>query len=50
MIGNLIEFQVNQMVNFGFASTLGIVLLGSTILIVMLFRAIVRGNVLHGQA
>jgi ABC-type spermidine/putrescine transport system permease subunit I len=49
MAGNLIEFQVNQMVNLGFASTLGVILLATTVIIVMLFRALTRTKPLYGQ-
>ncbi|MGE4249591.1 MAG: ABC transporter permease [Parvibaculaceae bacterium] len=38
MAGNLIEIQVNQMVNWGFASALSVILLAITIAFVMLFK------------
>lgn len=47
MIGNLIEAQINQSVNIGFASTLGILLLATTIVIVMVFRALMYRKPVH---
>jgi putative spermidine/putrescine transport system permease protein len=47
MLGNLIETQINQTVNLGFASALGLLLLATTIAIVMLFRALIRMRVVH---
>ena len=38
MIGNLIEMQVTQMVNLGFASALGLALLATTVVIILVFR------------
>jgi len=40
MIGNLIVFQIDELVNWGFASAIGIVLLVSTICIVLLLRLV----------
>tara|TARA_B100001175_G_C19417132_1_gene594200 strand:- start:207 stop:1031 length:825 start_codon:yes stop_codon:yes gene_type:complete len=37
MIGNLINFQINQLLNWGFASFIGLVLLLTTLIIVLLF-------------
>lgn len=42
MIGNLIEVQVTQMVNLGFASALGLALLATTVIIVLVFRAMTQ--------
>ena len=42
MIGNLINFQINQLLNWGFASFIGLVLLTSTIVIVLLFIYLTR--------
>ena len=50
MIGNLIEAQINQSVNIGFASTLGILLLVATIAIVMAFRALTYRRPIHDAA
>lgn len=50
MAGNLIEFQVTQMVNFGFASALGILLLIITLTIVLLFRALTKTRSPYGNA
>ncbi len=47
MLGNLIEAQINQSVNLGFASALGLLLLATTIVIVMLFRALIRTKAVH---
>lgn len=44
MIANLIDFQLNQTVNWGFASAIGIVLLVSTVAMVLLFRLVTRTN------
>lgn len=38
MIGNLIVFQIDELVNWGFASAIGIILLVSTICLVLLLR------------
>jgi putative spermidine/putrescine transport system permease protein len=40
MIGNLIVFQIDELVNWGFASAIGLVLLVSTVCMVLLLRAI----------
>ena len=48
MVGNLIEFQVSEMVNWGFASTLGIILLVATVAVVMVFRFLTRTERLYG--
>lgn len=48
MVGNLIEFQINQMVNWGFASALGVIMLIATVAIVMLFRLLTRTKRIHG--
>lgn len=40
MAGNLIENQVNQMVNWGFASALAVILLVTTVVLVALFRGV----------
>tara|TARA_B100001059_G_C17734605_1_gene528131 strand:+ start:267 stop:1097 length:831 start_codon:yes stop_codon:yes gene_type:complete len=37
MIGNLINFQINQLLNWGFASFIGLVLLMTTLIIVLIF-------------
>jgi putative spermidine/putrescine transport system permease protein len=50
MAGNLIEAQVSQMVNWGFASALGVMLLVTTIAIVMLFRLCVRTGNLYARS
>lgn len=50
MLGNLIETQINQTVNLGFASALGLLLLATTIAIVMLFRAFMRLKVAYEPA
>jgi putative spermidine/putrescine transport system permease protein len=42
MIGNLINFQINQLLNWGFASFIGLVLLTSTLVIVLLFIYLTR--------
>jgi len=42
MIGNLINFQINQLLNWGFASFIGLVLLIVTLLIVLLFIYLTR--------
>ena len=42
MIGNLINFQINQLLNWGFASFIGLVLLIATLLIVLLFVYLTR--------
>lgn len=47
MAGNLIEFQVSQMVNWGFASALGVILLATTVLIVLVFRAVTRTRAVY---
>ena len=38
MIGNLIVFQIDELVNWGFASAIGLILLVSTVCIVLLLR------------
>ena len=38
MIGNLIVFQIDELLNWGFASAIGLILLGSTVLIVWMLR------------
>lgn len=38
MIGNLIVFQIDEMLNWGFASAIGLILLASTVLIVLMLR------------
>ena len=40
MIGNLIVFQIDELVNWGFASAIGLILLVSTVCIVLLLRLI----------
>ncbi len=50
MAGNLIEFQISEMVNWGFASALGVTLLAVTIIIVMAFRLLTKSKQLHGQS
>ena len=42
MIGNLINFQINQLLNWGFASFIGLMLLLTTLVIVLLFIWITR--------
>ena len=42
MIGNLINFQINQLLNWGFASFIGLMLLISTLIIVLLFIFLTR--------
>ena len=42
MIGNLINFQINQLLNWGFASFIGLALLITTLLIVLLFVYLTR--------
>lgn len=42
MIGNLINFQINQLLNWGFASFIGLVLLIVTLVIVLLFIYLTR--------
>jgi len=42
MIGNLINFQINQLLNWGFASFIGLALLIVTLVIVLLFVYITR--------
>jgi len=49
MIGNLIEFQISEMVNWGFASALGVILLLATTAIVLVFRFLTRTRSLQGQ-
>ncbi len=40
MIGNLIVFQIEELLNWGFASAIGLILLVSTVLIVLMLRFI----------
>jgi len=40
MIGNLIVFQIDELVNWGFASAIGLILLVSTVCIVLLLRVV----------
>lgn len=49
MVGNLIEFQISEMVNWGFASALGVILLLATTAIVLVFRFLTRTKSLYGQ-
>ena len=42
MVGNLINFQINQLLNWGFASLIGVMLLITTLLIVILFIILTR--------
>jgi ABC-type spermidine/putrescine transport system permease subunit I len=49
MLGNLIETQINQAVNLGFASALGLLLLAATVAVVMLFRAVMRWRFAHAS-
>jgi putative spermidine/putrescine transport system permease protein len=46
MIANLIDFQLNQTVNWGLASAMAVVLLVSTMTVVLLFRLATRSDYL----